>query len=124
MCVFAALDYDRVRQIYLPPEQRTPALRANPIEQLGHTSTLYPDPVRFARLTVTPLAAGNAAELHALAADLLHFSPEPRVTERLIDSARLLGHEDEARFYLARLQAAFPKEAAARAAAASSQPAR
>jgi O-antigen polymerase len=39
---------------------------------------------------------------------LLHFSPEPRVIEKLIDSAVLLGRSDEAQYYRLRYQAAFP----------------
>ncbi len=117
-CALAAYDYQRVRQIYLPPEQRTPALRANPVESLTHAATLHPNPVRFARLTITPLTLANAADQHALAEAMLHFSPEPRVVERLIDSARLLGLEDEARRYRARFKAAFPTEEAAWAARA------
>ncbi|MEO9149428.1 MAG: Wzy polymerase domain-containing protein [Burkholderiaceae bacterium] len=130
MCGLAAYDYSRVRQIYLPPEQRTPALRANPIESLAQTATLHPNPIEFARLTITPLTPTNAAEQHAMAEQMLHFSPEPRVIERLIDSARLLGREDEVRRYQTRFKAAFPTDEAAWAArtdqpaAAASDPAR
>ncbi len=120
MCGLAAYDYHRVRQIYLPPEQRMPALRANPVESLSQSPTLHPNPVQFARLTITPLTPANAAEQHALAERMLHFSPEPRVVERLIDSARLLGREDEVRHYRARFKAAFPAEEAAWAARAAS----
>jgi hypothetical protein len=45
-----------------------------------------------------------------MAERVLHVAPEPRVIEKLIDSAVLLGHEDQARFYLARYQAAFPQQ--------------
>ncbi|MEP6557276.1 MAG: Wzy polymerase domain-containing protein [Burkholderiales bacterium] len=130
MCGLAAYDYSRVRQIYLPPEQRTPALRANPIEALAQAATLHPNPIEFARLTITPLTPANAAEQHAMAEQMLHFSPEPRVIERLIDSARLLGREDEVRRYQTRFKAAFPTDEAAWAArtdqpaAAASDPAR
>jgi hypothetical protein len=47
----------------------------------------------------------NAAEAHALALDLLHYSPEPRVIERLIDSAELLGRTSEAQFHRLRYAA-------------------
>jgi hypothetical protein len=36
---------------------------------------------------------------------LVHYSPEARVVQRLIDSARLLGHDDEADFWAERLSA-------------------
>ena len=48
--------------------------------------------------------------MHALALELLHYSPEPRVIEKLIESAVMLGRDDEALQYLARFRAAFPKE--------------
>ncbi len=40
--------------------------------------------------------------------EVLHFSPEPRVIARLIDSAMLLGREDEALAQMARFRIAFP----------------
>ena len=45
-----------------------------------------------------------------MAHGLLHFSPEARVVEKLIDSAVLLGRHDEARFYVARYRVAYPAE--------------
>ena len=41
---------------------------------------------------------------------MLHFSPEPRVIARLIDSAILLGRDDEAAALAARFKAAFPDD--------------
>ena len=66
--------------------------------------------MQFAELTTTPFTPANAAYIHKIAATLVHFSPEPRVIERLIDSAMLLGRDDEAQFYQARYQAAFPEK--------------
>ena len=40
--------------------------------------------------------------------ELLHFSPEPRVVEKVITSAEMLGLEDEAASYRVRYRAAFP----------------
>ena len=45
-----------------------------------------------------------------MALELLHYSPEPRVIEKLIESAVMLGRDDEALQYLARYRAAFPQE--------------
>ena len=42
---------------------------------------------------------------------MLHYSPEPRVIERAIESALLLGKDAEAATLLARYKAAFPKDA-------------
>ncbi|PZU36173.1 MAG: hypothetical protein DI574_11450, partial [Acidovorax sp.] len=46
----------------------------------------------------------------ALALRMLHYSPEPRVIERLIESATLLGLDDEAAFHLQRYRVAYPKD--------------
>ena len=66
--------------------------------------------MRFAELTITRLTPANAADMNALAKDMLHFSPEARVVELLLNSALLLGRNDEVNFYAARYQAAFPKD--------------
>ncbi|WP_296697029.1 Wzy polymerase domain-containing protein [Rhodoferax sp.] len=105
---YAAWDYHRISQIYLAPEQRAAAYRDNTLEKMGD-SWLFRDQVRFAQLTITSLSAENALQVNALAKHLLHFSPEPRVIEKLIESAVLLGRDDEALFYLQRYRAAFPE---------------
>ena len=105
---YAAWDYWRVSQIYLTPSLRSPAYRDNTLEKIG-ASWLFQDQVRFAVVTTTVLTPGNAARVHALAKTTLHFSPEPRVVEKLIESATQLGLADEARFYRLRYQAAFPE---------------
>ena len=48
--------------------------------------------------------------MYANAGHLLHYSPEPRVIGKLIESAVMLGYDAEALAYLARFKAAFPKE--------------
>ena len=105
---YAAWDYHRISQIYLSSAQRSPRYRDNTLAKIGD-SRLFANQLRFARLTTTELTQENAENIHALAADLLHFSPEPRVIETLIESSTLLGHKDEALFYVARYQAAFPQ---------------
>ena len=65
---------------------------------------------RFAELSMTPLTPGNARAVHAMALELLHYSPEPRVIEKVIESAVMLGRDDEALQYLVRYRAAFPQE--------------
>jgi hypothetical protein len=105
---YAAWDYHRVSQIYLPVANRSPEWRDDPLPRM-RDSWLFRNQVRFAELTITPLARDNAAWTHDSAADLLHFSPEPRVVEKLIDSSVMLGRSDEALMQLARFRAAFPK---------------
>jgi hypothetical protein len=109
---YTAWDYDRVSQLYLSPKMRTEVYREHPLEEI-QSSWLFQDQLRFAELTTTALTATNAAHLHQLALDMLHFSPEPRVIQKLIDSATLLGRIDEAQFYRLRYQAAFPGRQAA-----------
>ena len=103
---YAARDYRRISQIYLNPAQRLERYRENTLEKISD-SWLFRDTVSFARLTTTDLTLGNAAEIHSLAEEMLHFSPEPRVIEKLIESASLLGRTEEALFYLQRYRAAF-----------------
>lgn len=108
LTVYAAWDYHRVSQIYLIPEMRSEAYRDNTLEKI-QGSWLFRNQVRFAELTTTPLTPGNAAHIRDMATALLHFSPEARVVEKLIESAVMLGRDDEALFYLARYRAAFPE---------------
>lgn len=106
---FSAWSYWRVSQLYLSQSERAAVYRDDTMNKVRGT-WLFQSPVQFAELTTTPLAADNAAHLHALAQQLLHFSPEPRVAEKLIESAVMLGRDDVAAYYLQRYKAAFPKE--------------
>lgn len=108
-CAMAAWQYHLASQIYLEPEQRAPAYRVNTLEKTRHV-WLFQDQVRFAELTTTELTPNNAAQMNLLAKEMLHFSPEARVVEIVIDSARLLGRDAEAEFYQARYQAAFSQD--------------
>lgn len=111
--IYAAWDYHRISQIYLPVSQRAPAYRENTLAKIK-SSWLFQNQVRFAELSVTPLTPDNAERLNALAHEVLHYSPEARVVEKSMNSARLLGREDEAQFFDLRFRAAYP-EAYARA---------
>jgi hypothetical protein len=106
---YAAWDYTRISQIYLAREDRLPAWRDDTLAKL-RGSWLFANQVKFAQLMLTPVSAANAAEVHALAQRLLHFSPEPRVITKLIDSAMLLGLNDEALAQAMRFKKAFPRE--------------
>ena len=109
---YAAWDYWRVSQAYLPPEARSNLWIGSP-KDVARSSWLFANHSRFAELTLSSLTRNNAAWTYERATDLLHYSPEPRVVERLIESATLLGRTDEAVEYLARFRAAFPGEYAA-----------
>ncbi len=107
--LYAAWDYRRISQIYLVPQARSPAYREDTLNKI-RGSWLFRDQVRFAELTTTPLRPNNAQWTFDTATALLHYSPEPRVIEKVIESAVMLGRDDEALLHLARYRAAFPKE--------------
>jgi O-antigen ligase len=109
---YAGWDYHRISQLYLPPEQRAAPYRTDTLGE-ARQSWLFRNQVAFAELTLTPLTRDNAAPVNAMATQLLHYSPEPRVIEKAIESAVLLQRDDEALWHLARYRAAFPKEHAA-----------
>lgn len=106
---YVAWDYYRVSQIFYPPNFRAAAYRENTLEKVRRP-WLFKDQVRFAEYTMTPLTQSNAEQLFAMGLQVLHFSPEARVVEKLIECAVLSGRDDEARFYLERFKAAYPKE--------------
>lgn len=108
MVTYAGWDYRRVSQVYLAPAQRDPAFREGTLQKIGDT-WLFSSQAQFAELALTPLAPGNALRLHVLAQRLLHYSPEPRVIEKVIESAAMLGRHDVASFHSERYRAAFPK---------------
>ncbi|NBX04758.1 MAG: hypothetical protein EBR18_01365, partial [Betaproteobacteria bacterium] len=88
------------------------ATRAGIFDPFGelqeHDVFLFVDEVAFSRLAL-PLHRANAQEQYALAEDLLHYSPEPRVIERLLESAEFLGRSSAVAFYKARYAQAFPE---------------
>lgn len=106
---YVAWDYDRISQIYRAPQDRMSAYRDNTLQKIKD-SWLFHDQVEFATLTTLVLSPENAAQVNGLAKSLLHFSPEPRVIESVIESAELLDRSDEVTFYRTRYQAAFPEK--------------
>lgn len=105
----AAWDYHRVSQLYLTPAQRAAAYREDTLEKTRDT-WFFKQQFDFALLGLTPLTPENALQIHTLSHRLLHFSPEPRVIEKVIESAVMLGRDDEAMLHLARYRAAFAQE--------------
>jgi O-antigen ligase len=105
----AAWEYHRVSQIYLPPVQREAAYRENTLEKIRDTY-LFRHQFDFAALSLTPLTPANALQIYTLSSELLHHSPEPRVIEKVIESAVMLRRDDDALLHLARYRAAFPSD--------------
>ena len=108
LCVLAliAWDYQRVRQVYLPPEQRAPAHREHPWEAARQT-WFFTSALRFAEVTTTTPTPENAPALLAASLSALHYSPEPRVIDRVIESARLSGQSELADWHAAQKQAVY-----------------
>jgi len=107
--VYAGWDYIRISQIYLPRSERLLAYEDDTLAKL-RGSWLFARQVDFAEVTLTTVTPANAARMHELAERTLHFSPEPRVIAKLIESAELLGREDEVRAQTERFRIAFPLE--------------
>ncbi len=106
---YASWDYIRTSQIYLPRDERLPQYEEHPLEK-AQGSWLFANQVDFAKLTLTTVTAANATEIHGLARRLVHFSPEPRVIVKLIESAELMGLHDEAQAEAQRFGVAFPRQ--------------
>ena len=106
---YALWDYHRISQVYLQPAERAEAYRSDAAAQ-ARKSRLFRDQVDFSELTVTPVTRDNAKTTFILANRMLHYSPEPRVIEKVIESAVMLGLDDDALVHLARFRAAFPVE--------------
>jgi O-antigen ligase len=108
VCLVGA-DYARVRQIYLPAQQRWHVWRQDPLTA-ARSSWFFGRSATFAELTMTPVTPQNAQWVLATSLDMLHFSPEPMVVRQLIKSARMLGRQDLVDLHTARWRAAFPSE--------------
>jgi len=106
---FAAWDYHRISQIYLASEARDETYRDNTLVKI-RDSWLFRNQVRFAELSLTPLTRDNAEWTFDTATALLHYSPEPRIIEKVIESAVMLGRDDEAMAHMMRYRAAFPAD--------------
>jgi hypothetical protein len=106
-CGVAAQSYERVSRLYSIEAAR--AVVFDPFNELQyHDIFLFVNEVAFSRLSM-PVHNGRPQDQYALAQQLLHYSAEPRVIERVLESAQLLGHADEVAFYKARYAQAFPE---------------
>jgi O-antigen ligase len=104
---FAAFDYHRVSQIYLQAEERSSWYADDPLGA-AKKSVLFQSHAKFAELQITPLSAETAARVLALSSELVHWSPEPRIIEKLIESSVMMGLDDVAAFHLKRYKVAYP----------------
>ena len=104
---FIAFDYHRVSQMYLPVAQRSAWYQGDALRH-ALESPLFTRQAQFAELVISPVTRDNAPRMLALSTSLMHYSPEPRVIEALIESAVQLHFDDIAAFHLARYRDTFP----------------
>ena len=102
-CLYAAWDFNRVGQIYRPTILRDAAYRDNPLHH-AKQSWLFKNQADFAELTTQTVTPDNAADLYLQALRVMHYSPEARVVQRAIDSAKLLGDDEHAQALSQRLE--------------------
>lgn len=105
---FVAFDYHRVSQIYLQPEDRSNWYAADPLGA-AKKSVLFQNHAKFAELQITPLSRETAPRVLELSSELVHWSPEPRIIEKLIESAVMMQLDDLAMFHLQRYKVAYPQ---------------
>jgi O-antigen ligase len=106
-CGVVAQSYERVSRLYSIEAAR--AVVFDPFNELQyHDIFLFVNEVAFSRLSM-PVKNGRPEDQYAFAQQLLHYSAEPRVIERVLESAQRLGRADEVAFYKARYAQAFPE---------------
>ncbi len=108
-----AHDYRWVSALYRSDAERPAPVRALGAMGVARAVWFFGAPAEFAWLTTTPLTMQQAPALHDAAQRLLHYSPEPRVIEKLIASAQMLGLRQEAALHTDRFRRAWPREYAA-----------
>jgi hypothetical protein len=89
-CLYAAWDFNRVGQVYRQAASRDAVYRDNPMQH-AKQSWLFKNQADFADLTTREVNAENAQDMHQLGLRLMHYSPEERVVQRVIDSGKYLG---------------------------------
>ncbi len=114
LCItaFVAFDYHRASQIYLSEAARSPRYADNALDA-AQRSVLFQKQALFAQLVTTPVTPQTAAQVLALAIHLVHYSPEPRVIEALVESAVMLHFDDIAMQHIALYKAMYPADYAA-----------
>ena len=117
-----AHDFERVSNLYRAAPERSPAYRADTGQQVARENRFFRDPAEFAWLTTTPVTAANASQIYPVARRQLHYSPEPRVIEALLASARLLDLPQDVAFHAERYRIAYPADYARWSASAGPAP--
>jgi O-antigen ligase len=109
MCAMVTWNYWRMSQLYLSAESRAPAYRDDTFAKV-QGSWFFGGHIDFAALSITPVNEQTAPYLLQLGEHLLHFSPETKVVEKILDAAIVLQQESKIAFYAPRFAAAFPED--------------
>lgn len=107
--LYASFDFVRVTQLYTMPEDRVWPFAQDTRQQAART-ILYRNAVDFADLSTTAVTPATARQQLAQARRLMHYSPEARVVERMIECLQVLGRHDEAARVAAHFQSVYPDE--------------
>jgi hypothetical protein len=109
MAGYVGWDYFKVSQLYTPTAQRPEMFRSDTFAKVGG-SFIFGSQVIFAQVVTTDLTRDNAASMLDAATLSLHLSAEPRVIEKVIESAVMLGQDDIAKWHMLRYQRAYPED--------------
>ena len=90
-------------------ENRAPAYREDTHNKV-QGAWFFSGHIDFAVLSVTPVSQQTAPYLLQLGEHLLHFSPEAKVVEKILDAAIVLQRADKIAQYAPRFAAAFPED--------------
>jgi O-antigen ligase len=105
-----AVDYSRVRQVFIPPGQRSAVWPGDALS-LAKSSLVFQSTAQFAQYSLTPVTADNAHAMLEKGLLLLHYSPEPKVIRKVIEAAQMVGDEETAALHQKRLKVAFGMDA-------------
>jgi hypothetical protein len=92
MLALIAYNHAQVQQIYWPSQQRYSVWRDQAL-QVAQRAWFFRNTALFAKVTTTAVNEGNARVMLEDSLRVMHSSPEPRVIEKLLDSALLLGEK-------------------------------
>ena len=109
VCAMVSWNYWRMSQLYMTAENRAPAYRDDTHSKV-QGAWFFSGHVDFAVLSVTPVSEQTAPYLLRLGEQLLHFSPEAKVVEKILDAAIVLQRTDKIALYAPRFAAAFPED--------------
>lgn len=112
--VWGFFDYWRVTQVYLPPELRVAELQSDFSlkKTLVYSSktVFFSNQSKFATVAFVSPDKENAVIVNKMANELLHFSAEPKIIKKILESSMLIGNNEQFDYHKKRFQIAYPKE--------------